>query len=182
MRQRFALMVFSLLTVLQSTDGLAQQDAPENRTTATQHTDNKNDNEHENDNALVLKPNAHSSCQTYCIKATLEYGFTAVLTHSIQWGENGTRFNYVTEGRQSVLLPYWRPTLEVEFLRRHSVEFLYQPIYIDTEVTTQRDVQTDNVIFNTGTPMHVRYHCLIIVLNCIIIMVDWMLSYPPPEA
>lgn len=62
------------------------------------------------------------------------------------------------EGGQSVLLPYWRPTLELEFLRRHSVEFLYQPIYIDTDIVTQRDLQTDDVTFAAGTPVHARYH------------------------
>ncbi|MEM7495356.1 MAG: hypothetical protein AAF471_04305 [Myxococcota bacterium] len=85
------------------------------------------------------EPNAHLPCHPYCVKATLESGFTSVLTHTIQWGENGTEFDYVQEGGQSVLLPYWRPTLEVEFLRRHS--------YVDTDIVTRRDVRVDDMTF-----------------------------------
>ena len=106
----------------------------------------------------AMKGHAHSPCFPYCIQATLEYGFVSVLTHTVQWGDEGTKFDYVQEGGQSVLLPYWRPTVELEFLKRHSIEFLYQPIYINTDVVLQRELQTDDLIFNTGTPINVQYH------------------------
>lgn len=150
MRTGFSLTLLSLGILLGAT-GWAQQldpDAPE----SVEPTISRGDE------SPTMKPSAHAPCHPYCFKATLESGFTSVLTHTIQWGENGTEFDYVQEGGQSVLLPYWRPTLELEFLRRHSIEFLYQPIYVDTNVVTRRDVRVDNVTFPTGTPLHAQYH------------------------
>lgn len=126
--------------------------------TGPQHTDSEETAPAQTHNPTAVTAHAHTPCFPYCIQATLEYGFVSVLTHTIQWGNEGTKFDYVKEGGQSVLFPYWRPSVELEFLRRHSIEFLYQPIYINTDTVLQRDLQTDSLIFNAGTPVHVQYY------------------------
>lgn len=90
-------------------------------------------------------------------KLVAEFGLLDPLSHRIQFGRNGTEFNYVKEGGQDVLFPTSRLSVEGFWKRRHGLIFLYQPIDIRTEETLRRDLLVDNVRFPAGTAMNFRY-------------------------
>jgi hypothetical protein len=89
--------------------------------------------------------------------AVAESGFVAPLAHSIQFGKQGTRFDYVRDGGQDVLFPTIRLSAEATFGRAHTLIFLYQPLNLETRETLRRDLTVDDVTFAAGTPMDLRY-------------------------
>lgn len=91
------------------------------------------------------------------IRARLDVGTLGVLSHDIQFGKNGTQFNYVTEGGQNNLYLYLRAEAEAVLAQRHSIVLVYQPINVVTESTLQNDLQVYETKFNAGTPMRFRY-------------------------
>jgi hypothetical protein len=90
-------------------------------------------------------------------KMIVEFGLLDPLYHRIQFGRNGTEFDYVKNGAQDVLFPTMRLSVEATLKRKHSLIFLYQPIDIRTEETLRKDLLVDNVRFPAGTAMNFRY-------------------------
>jgi hypothetical protein len=86
-----------------------------------------------------------------------ELGFIDVLSHTIQFGSDGTRFDYVEEGGQNILFPFQRLSGEIHFGHRHAIIFLYQPLDIRTETLVNRDIVVDELVFPADTPMELRY-------------------------
>lgn len=93
----------------------------------------------------------------YRVRAVAELGFLAVLSHKIQFGKDGTYFDYVREGGQDNLYSVGRLSLELELKRRHTFIFLYQPLDLVTNVTLQRDARLAGSDFPQGTPVETRY-------------------------
>lgn len=90
-------------------------------------------------------------------RAGTEIGFIGVLEHTIQFGRNGTKFDYVAAGRQNVLFPWRRLSAELHFKPRHTVIFLYQPLDIRTTTTLEERLIVDIDTFPVGTPLDLRY-------------------------
>ncbi len=90
-------------------------------------------------------------------RTRVEVGFLDVLYHTIQFGNDGSSIDYVDEGGQDVLFPFFRASAEARFAGRHHVAFLFQPIDIKGEVVTTRDLQIDDLTFPEGTPVNTRY-------------------------
>jgi hypothetical protein len=86
-----------------------------------------------------------------------ELGTLTALSHTIQYGQDGTEFDYVDEGGQDVLFPFARVSTDFDLSARHSLVLLYQPLDLRTQVTLQRDVRWDGVDFAAGTPVDIRY-------------------------
>jgi hypothetical protein len=93
----------------------------------------------------------------YRVRAVAELGFLAVLSHKLQFGQDGTYFDYVKEGGQDNLFAVGRFSLEAELFRRHTLVFLYQPLDIQTSVTLPSDVRIAGAGFPAGTPINLRY-------------------------
>ena len=93
----------------------------------------------------------------YAFRGCLEIGFIDVLSHTIQFGENGTEFDYVTEGGQDIFFRFNRLTAELMLGRRHNLIVLFQPLDIQTEALLSRDVVIDDLIFPADTPVKLRY-------------------------
>jgi hypothetical protein len=93
----------------------------------------------------------------YRIRAVAELGFLAVLSHEIQFGKDGTNFDYVAEGGQDNLYAVTRFSIEAELFRRHTLVFLYQPLDIQTSVVLPRDLRIAGAEFPQGTPVDLRY-------------------------
>uniref|UniRef100_A0A7C6AA90 Uncharacterized protein n=1 Tax=candidate division WOR-3 bacterium TaxID=2052148 RepID=A0A7C6AA90_UNCW3 len=89
--------------------------------------------------------------------AGIELGFVKVLSHKIQFSQDGTRFDYVKEGGQDILFPFNRLTAELAMGHRHTLIFLIQPLEIRTEARLERDVVVDELTFPNGTPMDLKY-------------------------
>jgi hypothetical protein len=88
--------------------------------------------------------------------AVAELGFLAPLDHRVQFGRDGTNFDYVDEGGQDRLFAVARLSIEAH-LRRHQLIFLYQPLELETTAVARRDVRVDDVLFTEGTPLALRY-------------------------
>jgi hypothetical protein len=90
-------------------------------------------------------------------KLIIESGLLDPVYHRIQFGRNGTEFDYVKDGGQDVIFPTMRMSVEGFWKRRHGLVFLYQPIDLRTQETLRQDLVVDNVRFPAGTPMNFRY-------------------------
>jgi hypothetical protein len=102
--------------------------------------------------SLVNKPDSW-----YKFQASLELGFLDIPSHTIQFGTNGTKFDYVDEGGQSVLFPFSRITAEMNLHKKHNLIFLIQPLDIRTKSLLSSDIVIDDLTFPEDTPMEFRY-------------------------
>ena len=90
------------------------------------------------------------------VRTRVEVGFLDPMYHTVQFGSSGTEIDYIDEGGQDVLYPFFRPSVEALF-GRHRVGFLYQPINLEGEVVTRRDWVIDGLTFPADTPVNTRY-------------------------
>lgn len=86
-----------------------------------------------------------------------ELGFLAVANHIVQLSNNGTRFDYRTQGGQDVLFPFFRLSTDLKFKGRHTIIFLYQPLKLNGETVLAEDTVFDGVLFPEGTPLNSTY-------------------------
>jgi hypothetical protein len=86
-----------------------------------------------------------------------ELGFLSVVSHTIQFGQSGTEFDYVADGGQDVYFPFQRISAEVSFGPRHKVVLLYQPIDVRTETQLTAPLTVYTATFAAGTAMELRY-------------------------
>jgi hypothetical protein len=93
----------------------------------------------------------------YKFKLGYERGFLGFISHTIQFGANGTQFNYIEEGGQNVLFPYGRMTADLKMNERHNLTFLIQPFEIFTSALPERDIVVEDVTFPEGTPLNLKY-------------------------
>lgn len=96
----------------------------------------------------------HSPSQ---VRLGAELGYIGVIKHTIQFGRNGTKFDYVKEGSQNILFPFKRLSAELHLKPRHTITFLYQPLDVRTEAYLENPLILDTDTFPAGTPMDLRY-------------------------
>ncbi len=99
----------------------------------------------------------NSSNNWYEFQGGFEVGFLDVLSHTIQFDSNGTKFDYVKEGEQGILFPFSRLTAEINIKDKHNLIFLIQPLDIKTEALLERDIIVDELTFPKNTPIELRY-------------------------
>lgn len=92
------------------------------------------------------------------LKAVAEIGFLGVLDHKVQFGNDGTYFDYRRDGGQDVLFPIIRPSLELEFKQRNTFIFLYQPLRIESQVYLDEDLIVDGAVFPATTNVKLLYN------------------------
>ncbi|TVR63743.1 MAG: hypothetical protein EA426_00740, partial [Spirochaetaceae bacterium] len=99
--------------------------------------------------AVVFGAVAVLSATPVSVGATAETGFLRALYHDIEIGRDTYRFNYVTEGGQELLLPYNRFEIETTIADRHELDFLYQPLTLETRtrVDSVGGITIDDVTF-----------------------------------
>ncbi|WP_066756950.1 hypothetical protein [Crocinitomix algicola] len=98
------------------------------------------------------------SAKNYSLKAVAEIGFLAVLDHKIQFGQNGTYFNYRQDGGQDVLFPIIRPSLELTLKERNIITFLYQPLRLESTVYLNDNLIVDDLVYPAGTSVNLLYN------------------------
>ncbi|MEO0085437.1 MAG: hypothetical protein ABIK37_02270 [candidate division WOR-3 bacterium] len=86
-----------------------------------------------------------------------ERGYVGVLAHTIQFGREGTKFDYVREGNQNILFPFERLSAELHLKQRHGLVLLVQPLDVRTVATLRSPLILDGDTFPAGTPMNLRY-------------------------
>ena len=92
----------------------------------------------------------------YAVELTAELGFLAPLAHRIQFGTEGTSFDYVRDGGQDNLFPFFRPTAALRW-RRQTFTLLWQPLDLRTTATLDDELRVDEVTFPAGRPIDLRY-------------------------
>ena len=88
---------------------------------------------------------------------SFELGFLDVLSHKIQFGRDGTEFDYVKDGGQDVLFSFVRLSGEFSPSSRHHIKFLYQPLELPGRVRLFEDLKTYDVTFDAGTTIDAIY-------------------------
>ncbi|MBN1525814.1 MAG: hypothetical protein JW904_15155 [Spirochaetales bacterium] len=91
------------------------------------------------------------------IQASAELGFLWVMSHTIQFGNAGTNFDYVADGGQDVLFPFTRYSVELTLFKNHSFTFLYQPLDLATNTELTQPVTVYGTTFAGDTAMDLTY-------------------------
>ncbi|MHC4777209.1 MAG: hypothetical protein ACYTFG_01390 [Planctomycetota bacterium] len=91
------------------------------------------------------------------ISGVIESGFLSVLRHEIRFSQDGTRFDYRSEGSQDVLFFNQRFSLEAEFPGGHTAVLLYQPLRLETQTSLRRTVRVDGLDFPAGETVDLLY-------------------------
>ena len=86
-----------------------------------------------------------------------EAGATKVLKNTVQFGQNGTNFDYVAQGGEEILFPFQRFTANLTLADRHNVVFLYQPLTVETKVSIREALIIDSVTFPSGDDLVIKY-------------------------
>ena len=86
-----------------------------------------------------------------------ENGAVKVLRNSVQFGENGTYFDYVTQGGEEILFPFQRFTASLALADRHNIVFLYQPLSVETKVKIRDEIVIDGTTFPAGDSLQIKY-------------------------
>lgn len=112
--------------------------------------------------ALAVSPPASDSLlnapdRGYAVRLDAEIGFLAPLAHTIQFGRDGTVFDYVADGAQDVLFPTVRLQAGLDVGARETFTLLYQPLDLRTEAVLQDDILVDTIRFAEGEPVDLRY-------------------------
>ncbi|BDD02120.1 hypothetical protein [Persicobacter psychrovividus] len=87
-----------------------------------------------------------------------ELGFLSVLSHRVQFGQDGTYFNYVENGGQDVLFPFTRFSITFKPSPKNHWVFLYQPLRLESSEVLNDAIRVDGQTFPAGTPMNFLYN------------------------
>ncbi len=95
----------------------------------------------------------------YQLSLDYELGFVKVLQNTIQIGQNGTKFNYVTQGGEEILFPFSRYQAELTLGNRSHFILLYQPLLLQTQtrVPAGGSVTIDDVTFGSNANLDLTY-------------------------
>lgn len=107
--------------------------------------------------ALPAQAAVHSEASNALrFRGIAETGFLSVLAHQVQFGKDGTDFDYVKAGGQDVFYPVSRFSLEAE-VGPHTFILLYQPLLIQSEEFLRDDVVFDGLTFPDSTGIRSTY-------------------------
>ena len=98
------------------------------------------------------------SNEKFKFRAVAELGYLAVLKHNIQFSNSGTDINYVTDGGQDVLYPVSRLSLEMDWNKKNTLVFLYQPLNIESSSLLERDLIIDDETFPANSGVNFVYN------------------------
>jgi len=104
--------------------------------------------------------NADNKCDTskFKFRAVSEIGFVSVLAHHVQFGQNGTYFDYVKDGGQDVLFPIFRFSIEMDVNKRNTFILLYQPLRIESQAFLRTDAVFNDITFPALTGINCLYN------------------------
>ena len=104
----------------------------------------------------LAQPSLNDPGRSYAIELDAEVGFVGILSHRVQFSNDGDRLNYVRDGGQDNLFPLIRPTARLHW-RRQVFTLLWQPLDLRTTVSIDRDLRVDDVVFPANRPIDLRY-------------------------
>lgn len=92
----------------------------------------------------------------YAVELTAELGLLAPVSHTIQFGSNGTNLDYIADGGQDNLFPFARPTAALRW-KRQNFTLLWQPLELNSTVKIDKPLRVDDVTFPANRPIDMRY-------------------------
>lgn len=112
--------------------------------------------------ALAVTPSAPDSMlnpdgRDLQVRLHAEVGFVTPLSHTIQFGLDGTEVDYLKDGAQDNLFPLVRLSTDLDIGDRHTVVLLYQPLDLNTRATLSRDLVVDGATFAKDSSVDFRY-------------------------
>lgn len=99
-----------------------------------------------------------SDTSKFKFRAVSEIGFTSVLAHHVQFGQNGTYYDYVKDGGQDVLFPIVRFSVEMDVNKRNTFILLYQPLRIESQAFLRTDAVFNDITFPASTGINCLYN------------------------
>ncbi len=99
----------------------------------------------------------NSSSSSWTLHPHYEIGTLAPLSNRIQFGLDGTEFDYLEEGGQDNLFRFQRFEMGFQKDGKHHLNLIFQPFDVTTTSVSYRELQFDNAVFEAGTPMEYRY-------------------------
>ena len=106
--------------------------------------------------AALAAPVFNAADSPLHLELSAELGFLAPLSHTVQFGKEGTNLDYVRDGGQDNLFPVFRPTAAVTWQRQRFV-VLWQPLDLRTTVALDEPLDVDGVVFDPGQAIDLRY-------------------------
>lgn len=98
--------------------------------------------------ALFMLSTAAYSQSDFNLDLSFEAGFVNIYRHVIQAGttsDKGDVFNYLTQGNQDTLFPFYRYQAELSLFKKHHLVFLYQPLTVRTQAPITGNFRYDQV-------------------------------------
>ena len=92
------------------------------------------------------------------LRAVAEIGYLGVLSHKVQFSNSGTYFDYRADGGQDVLFPINRLSIELDFKKRNTLVFLYQPLKLTSQVLLENDLIVDDLTFPAASSVKLLYN------------------------
>lgn len=88
-----------------------------------------------------------------------EIGFVGVLSHRLQFGDEGTYVDLRRDMGQDTLFFFGRleGDLDIGRRRQHTITLLYQPLDLRSQVVLDRDIRVDDLTFPADTALDFRY-------------------------
>lgn len=93
----------------------------------------------------------------YQVSLHAELGLLWPVSHTIQFGRDGSAIDYVAQGGQDNLFPFMRMSAEVELFKRHQIALLYQPLQLVTTQTAREELRVFDTRYAASTPMRFTY-------------------------
>ena len=108
---------------------------------------------------LIKSLNLIASEKIFKPKINLEYGRLKIIKNSINFGEEGSQFDFIKEGGQENLYPHMRFSLESPiFSKRIFFKILYQSFFLETYARLKRNVSFDNKDIAEETAIDCQYN------------------------
>ena len=110
-----------------------------------------------NTNAQVAENLKYRNSQMK-FRALADMGFLWAVSNKVQFGQDGTYFDYVKDGGQDVLFPVTRFSVEMDYKKRNAFILLYQPLRLESEVYLNNDVKFNGTTFPAKSGMKCLYN------------------------
>src|SRR5690606_7119800 len=94
--------------------------------------------------------------KAHALELDLEVGFVAPVSHTLQFGSDGDKLDYVADGGQDNLFPFLRPTATLVY-KGARFRALWQPLDLRSTVSLDDDLQVNALTFPAGRPIDLRY-------------------------
>ncbi len=95
----------------------------------------------------------------FAVRLHAEIGFLSVLDHRLKLGSDGTYVDLRDDLGQDTLFAFGRLSgdLDLGWDRRHTIVLLYQPLNLESQAVTERDLVVEDAVYVAGTPIDFRY-------------------------